>query len=228
MHNNTTQNYRIAVHTNRTQRKKRTITSPQLCLHVCSDVFVHVMFSMRWYVFAAFRPQLISTLAVFLLPPSSAHRVLYHSDKYLILHPSKTLLKRKPMHLRPTPDSTERKKKLLHPLYLTFLNLVPCFNPCTRKNCRLQKEPVDYVYGLCDNVRTVSTVQRVTYAATPLMHMSAKCQRLEIWRLHIFCCMRPVSLKMLLPFWGWSGNDLVWGAEEALLVYEVIDPVHDR
>lgn len=64
-------------------------------------------------------------------------------------------------------------KKLLHPLYLTFLNLVPCFNPCIRKNCRLQKEPVDYVYGLCDNVRTVSTVQRVTYAATPLMHMSA-------------------------------------------------------
>lgn len=77
------------------------------------------------------------------------------------------------MHLRPTPDSTEREKDYFILCTLPFFTSYLASNPCIRKNCRLQKEPVDYVYGLCDNVRTVSTVQRVTYAATPLMHMSA-------------------------------------------------------
>lgn len=79
------------------------------------------------------------------------------------------------MHLRPTPKppSPQKERKTTSSFVPYLFYLVPCFNPCIRKNCRLQKEPVDYVYGLCGNVRMVSTVQRVTYAATPLMHMSA-------------------------------------------------------
>ena len=72
---------------------------------------------------------------------------------------------------RPTPQKERKNYFIL--CTLPFLTSYLASILASEKNCRLQKEPVDYVYGLCDNVRTVSTVQRVTYAATPLMHMSA-------------------------------------------------------
>ena len=122
-----------------------------------------------------------------------------------------------------TPNARlhRKGKRLLHPLYLTFLNLVPCFNPCIRKNCRSQKEPVDYVYGLCDNVRTVSTVQRVTYAATPLMHMSANVSGWKfggcifsaaciLCHLRCFCLFEDGVGMIWFGSRGWGGVDGIW------------------